>query len=550
VKRAISIVQGFLAALFLFAYIVADAQQSATPSSVKTADAVCANCHREIFDKYLETPMANASGPASEKFRPGILAHKPSGVTYKLSVGNGKAILSTQNAGGFQIVPDRPLDYFLGSGHLGITYLYSVDAYLFESPVAYYSSSHSYDMKPGLESMTQLPPALPIQANCLRCHMSAVQQSDRGTINHYAGLAFLHTGITCESCHSDTQSHVATGGKAAVINPAKLDSDRRDSVCISCHLEGDISVERPNRSAIDYKPGDAISDYLSFFVYEGKNATRRGVSEVEQLSMSKCKRTSGDRMSCTSCHDPHYTPAPQERATFYRGKCLACHSSVGFASTHHPENPDCTSCHMSRSGAENIPHVAWTDHRILRIPDATAESIKDLGEGDRLIAIFSPHATKRDLALAYYKAVLEGNFALREKADQSLEAIRPEIAGDTEALNALGISREKRGNLKEATEFFEQVFKLDPQDITALSNLGTLRAKSGDLQGAIALWRPAFGRNEDVAGLAKNLALVQCMTGDPVSARVTLEKTLQYSPGLQDVKEMLARLPECSGAKQ
>ena len=94
------------------------------------------------------------------------------------------------------------------------------------------------------------------------------------------------------------------------------------------------------------------------------------------------------------------------------------------------------------------------------------------------------------------------------------------------------------------------MLKLDPQNLTALSNLGTLRAKSGDLQGAIALWRPAFERNEDVIGLAKNLAQVQCMSGDSASARNTLEKTLQYSPGLQDVRQMLAQLPSCTVSRQ
>jgi tetratricopeptide (TPR) repeat protein len=255
-------------------------------------------------------------------------------------------------------------------------------------------------------------------------------------------------------------------------------------------------------------------------------------------------------MSCTSCHDPHYTPAPQERSAFYRGKCLTCHSGATFAKSHHPENPDCTSCHMPRRGAENIPHVAWTDHRIRKIPDVAAESIQDLGEGETLTPIFSPSATKRDLALAYYNAVLEGNFALQQKAYQSLQEIRPEITGDKDALNALGITSEKRGDYKQATELFEQVLKLDPQNLVAISNLGTLLAKSGDLQGAIALWRPAFERNEDVVGLAKNLAQVQCMTGDPASARATLEKTLQYSPGLQDVQQMLTQLPSCSGVKK
>lgn len=526
------------------------AQQLAAASSVHTADAACAKCHREIFDKYLATPMANASGQATDKFQPGALNHKTSEVTYKLSIRDEQATLNIQSARDPQLSTDRELNYFLGSGHLGITYLYSVHGYLFESPVAYYTASRSYDMKPGLESITELPPALPMQASCLRCHMSAVQQSDAGTLNHYSGLPFLRAGITCEACHGDTQRHVATGGKADVVNPAKLDPDRRDSVCISCHLEGDISVEHPNRSAINYKPGDSISTYLSFFVYEGKDATRRGVSEVEQLSMSKCKRTSGDKMSCTSCHDPHYTPAPQQRAAFYRSKCLACHGDTAFAATHHPENPDCTSCHMPQNGAENIPHVAWTDHRIRKIPEAAGDSIKDLGEGDNVLTpIFSPSATRRDLALAYYNAILEGNFALQQKAYQFLEEIRPEIAEDKEALNALGIISEERGDFKQAAEIFEQVLKLNPQNLTALSNLGTLRAKSGDLQGAIALWRPAFDRNEDVVGLAKNLAQVQCMAGDIASARATLEKTLQYSPGLQDVQQMLAALPSCSRRK-
>ncbi len=205
---------------------------------------------------------------------------------------------------------------------------------------------------------------------------------------------------------------------------------------------------------------------------------------------------------------------------------------------------------MPRNGAENIPHVAWTDHRIRKVPDNNADAIKDLGEGDTLTPIFSPKSTKRDMALAYYHAVLGGNFALQKKAYDLLEEIRQESGGDKEALNALGVMSEERGDYKQARESFEQVLKLDPQNLTALSNLGTLRARSGDLQGAIDLLRPVFARNEDVTGLAKNLAQMQCMAGDAASAKATLEKTLEYSPGLQDVQQMLEKLPSCSGAKQ
>ena len=182
-------------------------------------------------------------------------------------------------------------------------------------------------MKPGLEELDHMPPALPMQSSCLRCHMSSVQVSDPGTINRYRGLPFLHTGITCEACHRESNEHVVTSGKAKIVNPARLGAELRDSICISCHLEGDVSVERAGHSALNYRPGEPISTYMAFYVRTGANLTDRAVSEVEQLSQSTCKRTSGDRMSCMSCHDPHYTPDASHRVAFFRGKCVACHKN-------------------------------------------------------------------------------------------------------------------------------------------------------------------------------------------------------------------------------
>jgi predicted CXXCH cytochrome family protein len=524
--------------LLLVFSAVAFAQETAT--AVREADAVCARCHQDIFAKYVQTPMANASGIAMDKAIPGVLDHKGSGAVYSVAVQDRDLVLKTKQTG-----TERRLDYYLGSGHLGVTYLYSINGYLFESPIAWYAASQSYDMKPGLGSMTTMPPALPMQASCLRCHMSSVQPSDPGTINHYVGLPFAHTGITCEACHGDTRHHVSSGGKTPVINPAKLDAARRDSVCISCHLEGDVSVEKAGRSSLDYKPGDNISDYLSYFVYRGKNLTERGVSEVEQLSMSMCKRASGDRMSCTSCHDPHSPPAPGERAAFYRKKCLACHDDATFAASHHPENPDCTSCHMPRSSAENIPHVAWTDHRIRKVPDKVV--MTDLDEGHDLVSVFSPDANQRDFAMAYFRAAMDGNSAFHSRAFHLLEEIRPQLSGDMEALTALALESERRGDYKQATDIFQQILRHNPENLTALSNLGTLRARSGDLQSAAMFLKKAFDQNEDIVGLAKNLAQVQCMMGDVALAKATLQKTMQYSPGLQDVQQMLDQLQSCPG---
>ncbi|HUN86731.1 MAG TPA: tetratricopeptide repeat protein [Terracidiphilus sp.] len=518
------------------------AATQATP--VREADASCARCHAEIYRRYLATPMANASGSAAEKLRAGAFLHKTTGVEYEISTTHGESVLKYRLPGAASSWENRPLSYFLGSGHLGTTYLYSIGDYLFESPIAWYAASQGYDMKPGLAEMRQIPPPLPMESGCMRCHMSSVQPADPGTMNRFEGSPFLHGGITCEACHGDSRQHVTTGGKAAIVNPARLDADKRDSICISCHLEGDVSVERAGHDALNYRPGDSISDYLAYYVRASANLTARGVSEVEQLSHSTCKRMSGDKMSCTSCHDPHYTPDAQHRVAFFRSKCLVCHNQPQFAVTHHPENQDCTSCHMPRAVARNILHVAWTDHRILRVPDHST-AVADSSTGDHLVPIFSPEATDRDLAMAYYQLLLEGDRSFETLAWNKLNQLGNTIADDKPALDALGNLRAERGENQIAEQTFQQVLKIDPNDLTALSNLGILRAKEGKLNEAIPLLRKAFDRNQDVPGLAMNLARVECMANEGQAAQTTLQTALIYSPNLTDLRQLESQMSAC-----
>src|SRR6185437_12717845 len=194
-----------------------------------------------------------------------------------------------------------------------------------------------------------------------------------------------------------------------------------------------------------------------------------------------------------------------ERLRFYRAKCLACHNQPAFIKGHHPENKDCTSCHMPRSKAQNIPHVAWTDHRILRQP---VMDLTDLNpaHGDVLTPIFSPSVTLRDLALAYYKAALGGHPNDRDQAYKMLTAARQSNPNDIEVLRALGILAGTGNDTQLAASLFRDVLKLSPTDQGAASNLAVIEARAGDLKGALGLLQPVFDRNQDSIGLAMNLA--------------------------------------------
>lgn len=132
--------------------------QTTQPTSIRVADAECRKCHKDIYDRYLSTPMARASGAAEENFVPGSFLHDHSNTEYTVSNKTGKPELTFLSEKDPRISGQYPLIYFLGSGHLGTTYLYRIDDYLFESPVAWYAASHGYDMKPGLEEMNQMPP--------------------------------------------------------------------------------------------------------------------------------------------------------------------------------------------------------------------------------------------------------------------------------------------------------------------------------------------------------------------------------------------------------
>ena len=505
----------------------------ATP--VREANAICSKCHEDVFRKYLGTPMANASGLASDRIFTGEFHDSSSGIDYRISNNDGALWLNYARPGDPGLRGSRKLDYFLGSGHLGITYLYSINGYLLESPVAYYAESQAYDMKPGLADLRTMPSALPMTRGCMRCHMSAVQREDPGTRNHFQGLPFLHGGITCESCHGDTAAHVTTAGKAPVINPIRLDAERRDSVCITCHLEGDTRIEHAGRVVDDYKPGERIADYLSYFVYASDSMRNRGVSEIEELNLSKCKKVSGDRMSCTSCHDPHYVPPMESRAAFYRGKCLACHTASKYSTSHFNGNADCTSCHMPKGKVEKVPHIAWTDHRIRQNPDP-AETSNAASADRELIPFFQEKVNPRDLALAYYDLVLGGNASETEKAWRLLSLAEKSEPRDLPVLTALGYLAQIRGNSSLAMELYRQALQIDPIDVTATNNLAILLAKSGQLTSAETLWKKTFDLNEDIDEPGINLALVECMLGHKDAAEKALQRVLLYSPDQRIVR--------------
>src|SRR4051812_38825340 len=292
-------------ALLWFAFLLGGAQS--TTSASPPGNEACATCHQKIYDSYKSTAMAIASGPAAGHVVPGAFRHTKSGVQYSIFETDGDAWLSFERPDDPSVKGKRKLQYYIGSDRTGRTYLFSTDDFVFESPINWYAQKKLWDMAPAYQDAREIPLNLPAVPDCLTCHASGMRPPIAGTENRYAAPVIAHGGVTCQRCHGDDLAHA--DGKAATINPAKLSPDRRDAICMQCHLEGTVAIGLPGKHLYDFVAGDRLNDYVRYFVLQDKNSfANPALSQVEAMARSVCKQKSGDRMSCMSCHDPHSSP--------------------------------------------------------------------------------------------------------------------------------------------------------------------------------------------------------------------------------------------------
>jgi tetratricopeptide (TPR) repeat protein len=489
--------------------------------------------------------MAQASGPAIDNLIPADFVHNKSGVHYRIYADNGKVWLSFERPNDRAVLGNRELLYYIGSGRRGRSYLFAVDGFLFESPVNWYTDRHVWDMAPAYSNASEIPMNLPAFTSCLHCHFTGMQPPVRGTENRYSIPPFSYSGVACERCHGPGAAH-AKGG--AIVNPAKLDPSRRDDVCMQCHLEGKAAIERAGRHIYDFQPGQQLSDYIRYFVFAEQQRPGLGaVSQFEALAQSVCKKKSGGAMSCTSCHDPHSEPSTAERVSYYRQKCLACHGAK-FGSTHHSDQPDCTSCHMPSTLSTDVAHTEVTDHRILRRTPISPPLLQDANAQPpmaRLVRFPDSQKTDedvRDLALAWESLVDGGMTAAAPETKQLLGSAIEKSPNDPVLLSALAYSAQRNGEIERARELYEKALAIDPTLIDAATNLGVIEANRGHLREAVRLWQDAFQRAPGQSRIGMNIVRLYCDAGQPRSARDYVLRVLEFNPDLPEAKNLLQRL--------
>ncbi|HKA06944.1 MAG TPA: cytochrome c3 family protein, partial [Gemmataceae bacterium] len=221
----------------------------------------------------------------------------------------------------------------------------------------------------------------------------------------------------CESCHGPGSLHSAAQGlkkgaageeDSTIVNPGRLPRDRLEPICAVCHLSGTAVVLVRGRHETDFRPGMPLTDYRIDYHLDSAGEQMTVVGHMQQLRLSPCYQKS--EMSCLTCHDPHAREKPRDPVAFYRQQCLNCHESRGcsvpVADRRKKEPADnCSACHMPR-GDTDIPHVAFTHHRIGKhsprslVPDR--DGAPELFPAED-VSHFPPLERQRNLGIAYFR---------------------------------------------------------------------------------------------------------------------------------------------------
>ncbi|WP_339733401.1 multiheme c-type cytochrome [uncultured Gimesia sp.] len=497
----------------------------------------CRECHPKICSTYQSHPMSFSAQPVPGDLTFEDYEHKTSFQSplthqYEVEKKDGKVYhhekrMTPQN----ELIYDKvePIDFAIGSGKRGRSYVMNHAGLLFMSPLSWYTGKQRWDLSPGYQPGHHKQFERRLIDGCIQCHIGSVSKTE-GVKDQFDPTPFKETAIGCERCHGPGEPHIQwhlasskKQGSDPIVNPVDLSPAARDAVCYQCHLTGEGRILRYGRGEFDFRPGNLIEDLWIVF-QEGDRITATGdtqaVSQVEQMHQSQCYQKSASQMGCISCHDPHQFPTETERVAYFEKRCLKCHGESTNQCSRPEDTPtqlkaSCISCHMPKRAAFSVPHTSLTDHRILRNKN---ERPQKPAQTERFTVFRKPQDANSayDLQRArgfFYISLAETKNDL-QYAQQALQLLLPllgEDSADEALITQVGLAYNLIGERAKAKATLERALKLNPNSEAALQKLTAICHDTGDYQAGIQYakrfieinpWRSQiYGRLVHMSGL-------------------------------------------------
>jgi Tfp pilus assembly protein PilF len=528
-------------------------------------DDACVRCHPSSVESYKRHPMSRSLTPisaaslADPALEDGRVLFEDNGITYSIEHQGGNVLhRETRRDRSSQVITrnDVLVQYALGSGRQGISYLAERDGFIVESPMTWYVHPHRWGLSPGFE-VHNYQFDRPVRPGCLYCHANRVRPV-AGPINRYEPPVFEGHAIGCERCHGPGELHVKRpavidGKDLTIVNPPDLSPPLREAVCEQCHLLGDSRTTHRDLQDDDFRPGLPFQSFWTVLTPPADAAQSRFVGQVEQMHESRCFRESDGKLGCLSCHDPHHHPASEEKVAYYRDRCLECHgepergcrlSNAARSSGSRPD--DCVSCHMPRLPTADIAHGAASDHRIPRVVATVAASEvlskQPANDRRRLLVFHADLLTDADRA----DADRDRGVALSREEPRSaklaltlLTSALSRRPDDATAWESKGYALRTLEKNAEAAVAFRSALDLEPNRESTITAAAYLAARMMRIDDAVAFWRRAITVNPWRSDYRAELALVHFRARHWTESAAACRETLRLNPAWLDVRRWL-----------